>query len=66
MLRPGASGTAATDGVEGELEPTLLVATTVKEYLSALVRPVTVIGLVDPLTLCPPRTGLVASVAVTV
>jgi len=50
---------------DGALLPPALNAVTVNEYASALVSPVTRIGLLVPCAVCPPREASVASEAVT-
>ena len=59
------AGTTALDGVDAGPAPVRLEAVTVKVYESPLVSPATTSGLVPPVTLCPPRLLLVASVATT-
>jgi hypothetical protein len=63
---PGSvAGVTGSDAAEGTLVPMELVAVTVKVYVSPLVRPVTGIGLVEPVPVSPPLVPVV-SVAVTV
>jgi hypothetical protein len=67
LVMAGACSIVTTlDGCDGCDVPAALVAVTVNAYESPLVRPVTVSGLADPVTVCPPLAGVVASEAVTV
>ncbi len=60
------TGTTALEARDEGPGPYELVATTVKVYVSPLVRPVTVIGPAAALAVWPPLAGVVRSVAVTV
>jgi hypothetical protein len=66
VIAGGCSTVTTLDGCDGGDVPAELVAVTVNEYESPLVRPDTVNGLAVPVTVWPPFAGVVASVAVTV
>ena len=62
---PELLGTTGLDDDDAGPVPTALVAVTVKVYVSPFVRPVTVIGLDEPVAVSPPLAGVVRSAATT-